>query len=310
MIAKGGKGGFGNAHFKSSTRQAPRVAEKGEPGEELEVTLELKMIADVGLVGLPNAGKSTFLSLVSAARPEIADYPFTTLKPNLGVAEVYGKNLLIADIPGLIEGASFGKGLGIEFLRHVERTKVLIHLVDATSASVAKDYKIIRNELKSYKIDLTKKPFILALSKSDQLLPEELDAKVKEVRKEVPSGTPIYSISSINRSQVQDVLAAAGALAWKTVPLRSKKSKPQVPVLKLVSRESDFAVKKIPKGFLVTGTKIERFAKRTNFGDEFSEERMVDIMRKNQILKELHRAGAKQGSVVIFGVPEIGRMRL
>ena len=163
IIASGGKGGFGNAHFVSSTRQAPRIAEKGELGEEKELVLELKMIADVGLVGLPNAGKSTFLASVSNAKPEIASYPFTTLTPNLGVVDV-GDNssLLIADIPGLIEGASEGKGLGDDFLRHVERSGVLLHLVDAYNDDVQIAFKTIYEELKAYKIDLTKRPQIVA----------------------------------------------------------------------------------------------------------------------------------------------------
>src|SRR3990167_4677379 len=157
IIAKGGKGGFGNAHFKSSTRQAPRVAEKGEKGQQLEATLELKMIADVGIVGLPNAGKSTLLSVISNARPAIADYPFTTLSPNLGVADIDESNaILLADIPGLIEGASQGKGLGDEFLRHVERTGLLLHLIDVYNEDVAKAYKVIMQELRDYKIDLSK----------------------------------------------------------------------------------------------------------------------------------------------------------
>src|SRR5690606_10939240 len=162
VIAYGGKGGFGNAHFVSSTRQAPRVAERGEPGERFTATLELKMIADVGLIGLPNAGKSTLLSVISGARPEIANYPFTTLAPNLGVVDIDEKySLLFADIPGLIEGASEGKGLGDEFLRHVERTKVLVHLIDAYNEDVAAAYQTIQKELAEYRIDLTARPQIV-----------------------------------------------------------------------------------------------------------------------------------------------------
>ena len=166
IIAHGGSGGFGNAHFKSSTRQAPIIAEVGEPGEEFEAELELKSMADVGLVGLPNAGKSTFLSVVSNAKPEIADYPFTTITPNLGVATIDDQDLLIADIPGLIEGASEGKGLGHDFLRHVDRTAVLLHLVDVYNDDAGKAYQTIRNELEKYS-DLKDRPEIVALTKCE-----------------------------------------------------------------------------------------------------------------------------------------------
>ncbi|HUC86835.1 MAG TPA: GTPase ObgE, partial [Candidatus Saccharimonadales bacterium] len=158
VVARGGRGGFGNAHFTSSVRQAPRAIELGEPGEEKQLTLELKLVADVGLVGLPNAGKSTLLSVISNAKPEIGDYPFTTLTPNLGVVDFEGQGFLVADIPGLIEGASQGKGLGDEFLRHIERTAVLLHLIDAYSDDVVRDYTLIHNELKSYSPALLQKP--------------------------------------------------------------------------------------------------------------------------------------------------------
>ena len=166
IIARGGEGGFGNAHFKSSTRQAPIIAEVGEPGEEFEAELELKLLADVGLVGLPNAGKSTFLSVVSNARPEIADYPFTTLTPQLGVATIDEKDILIADIPGLIEGASEGKGLGHDFLRHVDRTAVLLHLIDVYNNDAGEAYRVIRGELDKYS-DLRDRPEIVALTKCE-----------------------------------------------------------------------------------------------------------------------------------------------
>ena len=168
VIAKGGDGGFGNAHFKSSTRQAPVIAEVGEPGEAFEAALELKLIADVGLVGLPNAGKSTFLSRVSNATPEIADYPFTTLTPQLGVATIDRQDILIADIPGLIEGAADGKGLGHDFLRHVDRTAVLLHLIDVYNEDAGAAYQTIRRELERYS-DLASRPEIVALTKCEGL---------------------------------------------------------------------------------------------------------------------------------------------
>src|SRR6202007_1852869 len=169
VVAKGGRGGFGNAHFVSSRRQAPNFAEKGDPGEKAELQLELKMIADVGLIGLPNAGKSTLLARISNAQPEIADYPFTTLTPNLGVVDIdRHSSLLFADIPGLIEGAHEGKGLGHEFLRHIERTRVLVHVVDPMGFGAGKakeNIKIINNELKSYSRELAKKPQIIVINK-------------------------------------------------------------------------------------------------------------------------------------------------
>ena len=205
IIAKGGDGGYGNAHFKSSVRQAPRIAEKGEPGDTFEAELELKLLADVGLVGFPNAGKSTFLSVVSNARPEIADYAFTTLTPNLGVADIDDGSLLIADIPGLIEGASEGKGLGDAFLRHVERTAVILHLIDAYTDDVAKAYKTIRHELAAYSEDLAERPEVIALTKIEGL-DEELIQMQVDALKEVAGDTPVFAISSPAHTGLTDVL--------------------------------------------------------------------------------------------------------
>ena len=181
-LAKGGNGGFGNAHFKSSTNRAPRHANPGLPGEELTVWLRLKLIADAGIVGLPNAGKSTFLAAVSAAKPKIADYPFTTLYPNLGVVREAGLDFVLADIPGLIEGAHEGAGLGTRFLGHVERCRVLLHLVDATGADLAAAYRTVRAELKAYGAGLEKKKEIVALSKCDALDDASLAAKAAELK--------------------------------------------------------------------------------------------------------------------------------
>jgi GTP-binding protein len=181
-IARGGNGGFGNAHFKSATNQAPRRANPGEPGEELTVWLRLKLIADAGIIGLPNAGKSTFLAAMSAAKPKIADYPFTTLYPNLGVVEAPSRSFVLADIPGLIEGAHAGAGLGTGFLGHVERCRVLLHLVDATEADIAGAYRIVRAELKAYGAGLAKKKEIVALSKCDALDEAAIAAKAAELK--------------------------------------------------------------------------------------------------------------------------------
>jgi len=182
-IAKGGNGGFGNAHFKSSTNRAPRHANPGQPGDEHTIRLRLKLIADAGLIGLPNAGKSTFLAAVSAAKPKIADYPFTTLHPQLGVVEVDGREFVLADLPGLIEGAHEGIGLGDRFLGHTERCRVLLHLIDGTSDDAGEAYKIVRGELEAYGEGLTDKPEIVALSKSDAMTKEAIKAQAGKLKK-------------------------------------------------------------------------------------------------------------------------------
>ena len=206
MIAKGGNGGFGNAHFKSATNQAPRHANPGQPGQELTIWLRLKLIADAGLVGLPNAGKSTFLAAVSAAKPKIAGYPFTTLHPNLGVVRAGETDFVLADIPGLIEGAHEGAGLGDRFLGHVERCRVLLHLVDATQEDVAGAYKVVRGELKAYSADLAKKREIVALSKADALDAETLAAKSAELKKAARK-TPLV-LSAVSGQGVKEALYA------------------------------------------------------------------------------------------------------
>ncbi len=206
VIARGGNGGFGNAHFKSATNQAPRHANPGLPGAELTIWLRLKLIADAGLVGLPNAGKSTFLATVSAAKPKIADYPFTTLYPNLGVVRAGDIDFVLADIPGLIEGAHEGAGLGTRFLGHVERTKVLLHLVDATQEDVAEAYKTVRRELKAYGGGLDKKKEIVALTKCDALdeaTIEERAAALKKAAKKKP-----LLVSAVSGLGVKDALYA------------------------------------------------------------------------------------------------------
>jgi GTP-binding protein len=206
VLSRGGNGGFGNAHFKSSTNRAPRHANPGQPGEERTIRLRLKLIADAGLVGLPNAGKSTFLATVSAAKPKIADYPFTTLHPQLGVVGVDGREFVLADIPGLIEGAHEGVGLGDRFLGHVERCRVLLHLVDGTSEDVGAAYKTVRGELEAYGQGLEDKPEIVALSKADALTPEAIAAQIKALKR-VTKKTPLV-LSAHSRQGVPEVLRA------------------------------------------------------------------------------------------------------
>src|SRR5439155_339126 len=206
VIARGGNGGFGNAHFKSSTNRAPRHANPGQAGEELTIRLRLKLIADAGIIGLPNAGKSTFLATVSAAKPKIADYPFTTLHPQLGVVEIDGREFVLADIPGLIEGAHEGAGLGDRFLGHVERCRVLLHLVDGTGEHAGEAYKTVRAELEAYGHELAEKPEIVALNKVDALTPEQLKQQAARLKR-AAKRTPLV-VSGATGAGVADVLRA------------------------------------------------------------------------------------------------------
>lgn len=304
IIAHGGPGGFGNAHFTSSVRQAPRIAEKGEPGEEFAATFELKMLADIGLVGLPNAGKSTLLSRISNARPEIANYPFTTLTPNLGVVDVSDTSVLVADIPGLIEGASHGKGLGDEFLRHVERTKLLIHLIDAYQDDVVTAYKTIQKELADYTVNLSRRPQIIAINKIDGL-DEEIVADLVKTIKKVAGRTPVMAISAQSGQNTKELLSAAQKLLQKSAKKVTAKQKPAIPVIRLASTDDSWKVKKIKDGFMVGGGKIERFARRTDFDNEDGVARLRDIMRKLGILHELERKKIKPKDKIFFnGIDE------
>lgn len=309
IISKGGKGGFGNAHFISSRRQSPKVAEKGEPGENFIAHLELKMIADVGLVGLPNAGKSTFLSVVSNARPEIANYPFTTVVPNLGVADIdENQSLLIADIPGLIEGAAEGKGLGDAFLRHVERTAVLIHLIDAYHDDVAKAYRTIARELKAYKVDLSTRPQIVALNKIDGLDQEIVDHQLEKLNSVVPKSTQVMAISAITKSGVRDLLYKVKDMVNEQHQKQQEavEEAPTVPILTLANDVNTWHVEKEEDVFVVRGAKIESFAKRTDFNNPAGVDRLRDIMQKTGIMHELVRKGVEPGNSI--RVADIGEL--
>ena len=316
IIAKGGDGGFGNAHFKSSTRQTPKIAELGEPGETFEAELELKLLADVGLVGFPNAGKSTFLSVVSNARPEIADYAFTTLSPNLGVADIDDTSLLIADIPGLIEGASEGKGLGDAFLRHVERTSVLLHLIDAYSDDIAKSYQTIRDELASYSAELAGRPEVVALTKCEGLDDELIAMQTYALRAAAPE-TEIIAISSASHKNITEVLRLlAGHVAAAREVLAEADDEiaaDDIPTIRLSARQEDEAwtvtTDTNDEGetiFVVTGQKIEKFARRTNFNGTWQDiNRLRDIMKKMGITHELIRQGATGESIIRIGNDEL-----
>lgn len=331
VIAKGGDGGFGNAHFKSSTRQAPVIAEVGEPGEAFEAALELKLIADVGLVGLPNAGKSTFLSRVSNATPEIADYPFTTLTPQLGVATIDRQDILIADIPGLIEGAADGKGLGHDFLRHVDRTAVLLHLIDVYNEDAGAAYQTIRRELERYS-DLASRPEIVALTKCEGL-DSEIIAMQQAAILAVNPNARVFAISSQAGTNLDEVLRALkneinlaranndavghGVLARScgataelertdpvTTGVRSERpSQNDVAPLPVISLSPDqlsnsWKVEKVGDKFVVTGQKIEKFARRTDLENYASVNRLRDIMKKLGIRAELTSQGAEPESII------------
>lgn len=306
VIARGGDGGFGNAHFKSSVRQTPRVAELGEAGETFEADLELKLLADVGLVGFPNAGKSTFLSVVSNARPEIANYAFTTLTPNLGVAEIDGSNLLIADIPGLIEGASEGKGLGDAFLRHVERTSVLLHLIDIYEENPDEQYKIIREELKKYQPELLDRPEIIALTKSEGMDAEMINFQISKLRK-VADDSQIFAISSSAHQGLKEVLRALRKQVEESRNMQDEVNlddgeNEEIAVISLSQDEINKAwtveFNEEENIFEVSGEKIEKFARRTNFMNVHGVNRLRDILRKMGIEHELHRMGAENSSII------------
>jgi len=302
IVAQGGRGGFGNAHFVSSTRQAPKFAEKGEPGEAHSLQLELKMIADVGLVGLPNAGKSTLLSRVSAARPEIADYPFTTITPNLGVVDIGGTSLLFADIPGLIEGAHEGKGLGHEFLRHIERTAVILHLIDAYGDDIVQAYATVANELRSYSANLLERPQIIALTKVEGLDEEIIDDLMTRLRNVVPRNVPLYAISAQSGAGLQNLLFAVKDATVQARKRPSKRKKPAaaVPVHTLAPSSAAWTVERDGETFIVRGSQIEHFATRTDFTNEEAVQRLRDIMQKNGIMHELVRQGIGADQRIVF----------
>lgn len=308
VIAKGGDGGFGNAHFKSSVRQTPRMAELGEQGESFEAEFELKLLADVGLVGFPNAGKSTFLSVVSNARPEIASYAFTTLTPNLGVAKVDDGSLLIADIPGLIEGASEGKGLGDDFLRHVERTSVLLHLIDIYSDDVAESYHTIRSELKKYNPALAERPEVVVLTKAEGLDADIVAMQVDAVRKAAGKDAQVLTMSSQAHQGVTEVLRALRAKVQAARPVAEQSSVSSDEQLETITLGADQLSDKWDAAYdsdadiwVVTGEKIEKFARRTNFDQFESVNRLRDIMRKMGIYHHLVREGATGESIIAIG---------
>lgn len=302
IIAQGGRGGFGNAHFVSSVRQAPGFAEKGERTTAKKLDLELKIIAEVGLIGLPNAGKSTLLGSLSNARPEIADYAFTTLVPNLGVVRINNQlSLLFADIPGIIEGASRGKGLGIDFLKHIERTLVLVHLIDAYNENLFKSYLEVKSELKAYQVDLTKKPEIIVVSKIDGIDKKLLNKKILDFKKKLGTKAIIYQISSLTKEGVDVMLNGIKEVVLKQRVKQDKIDKvikEQLPVISLPPEKTSWTVVVENGVYKVNGFKIEKFASRTDFNNNESLARLKDILKKNGVIRELQRKGIKDGDMI------------
>jgi len=307
MVARGGRGGLGNTHFKTSTHQAPKHAQKGEPGAEGWLRLELRLIADIGLVGLPNAGKSTILAAVTAATPKIADYPFTTLEPNLGVMDLGEddeRRPTIADVPGLIEGASNGAGLGHAFLRHVERTRVLVHVVDGASRDPEWDYDVIREELRAHDPGLLDKPMLVAFNKVD--LPAAAEAWPAFRRARKREGVEAVAISAAGgegldafRTRIATLLPDAAELAEPPEPSG-------VVVHRIEAMGDGFSIELDGDGaFRVRGSRIERIAAQTNFDVEESAERFQRDLAKFGIDNELRRAGIAAGDTVRIGATEL-----
>lgn len=299
-VVRGGRGGRGNAAFTTSTNQAPRISEKGEPGEERWLTLELKLIADVGLVGMPNAGKSTLLARVSAAKPKIASYPFTTLQPNLGVVTMdYESSFVMADLPGLIKGASQGTGLGYQFLRHVERTRLLVHLLDGTSGDPLQDFDVINRELAAFSDKLMGKPQIVVFNKVDVTNVREVWPLVQEMFAE--RGIEVMCISAVTGEDVKTML-------WKVVEqlqaLPPEVYQEEVDVAPQVD-EKAFTISKTPSGWRIRGIAIERAAVMTNWSQEESAARFQRILEALGITMVLREAGVVEGDMVAIGKIEL-----
>jgi GTP-binding protein len=310
LVARGGRGGLGNTHFKTSTHQAPRHAQKGEPGVEAWLRLELRLIADIGLVGLPNAGKSTLLAAVTAAQPKIADYPFTTLEPNLGVMDLSDgdegdeRRPTIADVPGLIEGASSGAGLGHAFLRHVERTRILVHVIDGASRDPAWDYDVIREELRAHDAALLAKPMLVVFNKIDQ--PAAQGAWPDFARARAKEGVEVIAISAEHGDGLDTFRARIASLLPDAAELAEPPEPAGVVVHRIEAMSDGFSVELDADGvFRVRGKRIERSAAQTNFDVEESAERFQRELARLGIDRELRRAGITAGDLVRIGAVEL-----
>ena len=307
VILKGGKGGKGNQHYATATMQAPMYAQPGQKAQEMDVILELKVIADVGLVGFPNVGKSTFLSRVTNAKPKIGNYHFTTLTPNLGVVDLEGGGFVIADIPGLIEGASEGLGLGHEFLRHIERTKVIIHLVDAASTEgrdPLDDIKLINSELTAYNPELAKRPQVIAANKTDVMLDEDANEVIKQLRETFePQGIPVFALSAVSGKGVKELLYHVKGMLSKldTAPIVFEREFfPE----DLANSNEPFEVwKEDEHQYAVEGPRIERMLGYTNLESERGFEFFQKFLKENGILEQLEGLGIQEGDTVrLYGL--------
>ena len=305
VILKGGRGGLGNSHFATSTRQAPRFAQDGEPGEEKELVLELKMLADVGLLGFPNAGKSTLLSVTTAARPKIANYEFTTLEPNLGVVKLdNGKSFVMADIPGLIEGASDGTGLGIRFLRHVERTRILLHMIDVSGMNERtprEAFNIINNELKKYSDYLSKREQILVGTKIDARIDDVAINELKDIAKE--NKLKVFFISSVANDGIKELMDYVSRRLDEIpkIELVQYNFDDKVKVYKLDDEDKKFTIHKEGSVFVVEGAAVDSILRRVNIGDNeslFYLHRKLSEIGLNNELRKMHIC---EGDIVKIG---------
>lgn len=307
LVALGGRGGYGNAHFATSIRQAPDFAEKGEPGEERQIKLELKLVADVGIIGYPSTGKSTLISVVSGSKPKIAEYEFTTLVPNLGVVTVSDRSFVVCDVPGLIEGASEGKGLGHQFLRHIERCGVIVHLLDVSRDDRVSDYRAIRKELETYSPALAKKRELVVLSKVDLI---QNDAKLfkEELHK---NGIEVFAdISAVTQYGTTELMQKLLPIILKERLRRAAEPKEEkTPVIRphLESDRTDaFIIEEKPKGtFTVRGKRMEQIAHMTDWSRSGGVHRFRDIITRTGLTKALQKAGAKEKSKVLIGETDV-----
>lgn len=303
IVCKGGRGGRGNQHFATSRNQAPRTAERGEPWEEKHLKLELKLIADIGLIGVPNAGKSTLLSVLTNAKPKIAAYPFTTLEPNLGVANIDDDTtVVLADIPGLIEGAAEGAGLGHDFLRHIQRTRVLVHLLDGLSPDPLADYSQINSELALFDPNLAKKPQIVALNKIDQ---PEVQERLKELKSAFKKKkVELRTISALARTDTRDLLLAAAQKLSETPPLEEFEA--PVPVYRPEADPNQFTIsREDDASWRISGAGIERAAAMTYWEHDGSVRRFQRLMEKLGVDEALRKAGIEEGDTVHVGDYEL-----